>query len=56
MPAYIAQAPPTVSLAGSSGKRMYRTSDGRILELPPEVSIEEATRVDSEIVAVEQKR
>ncbi len=55
LPAYIAQAPSAVSLDGNSGKRLYRTSDGKMVELPPDMTMEEAARLEAEARAAEKK-
>jgi hypothetical protein len=41
--------------SGNGGKRMYRMSDGSMVELPPEMSMEEAAKLEAEARAAEKK-
>ncbi len=51
--AVIANAPPAVLLIG--GKRFYRVSDGKVVELPEEMSIAEIIRIEAQAKAAEKK-
>jgi hypothetical protein len=46
---------PTAAIASEDGKRLYRTSDGRMVELPPDMTHEEAARLEAEARAAEAK-
>ena len=37
------------------GKQMFRTSEGKLVELPPDVTVEEATRLEAEAKAAEKQ-
>jgi hypothetical protein len=41
--------------SGNVGKRMYRMQDGSMVELPPEMSMEEAAKLEAEARAAEKK-
>src|SRR5436190_24162735 len=45
------QAQPAPS---DSGKQMFRTSDGKLVELPPDVTVEEAAQLEAEAKAAEK--
>jgi hypothetical protein len=51
-PPFLATAPPVLRLGG---KAFYITSDGRMVELPPDITVEEAVRLEAEAKAAEQK-
>jgi len=42
-------------LINLGGKQLYRMSDGRVVELPPDMTIEEAARLEAEAKAAEKK-
>jgi len=41
--------------ASEGGKRMYRTTDGKMVELPPDMTAEDAARLEAEGKAAEKK-
>jgi hypothetical protein len=53
----VEQASPKDAAAAASdgGKRMFRTSDGKMVELPPDLTAEEAARLESEAKAAEKR-
>jgi hypothetical protein len=60
MPTYLAHLPPALALTGDrsssdGGKRTYRTSDGRVVELPHDMTAEEAATLEAEAKAAEKK-
>jgi len=63
VPTYLPAARPAVSLAGSGtattssndGKRTFRTRNGEVVELPADMTAEEATKLEAEAKAAEKQ-
>ncbi|MFN8713892.1 MAG: hypothetical protein ACK5Z2_13685, partial [Bacteroidota bacterium] len=43
------------SQSGEGGKRMFRRQNGEMIELPPDMSIMEAVKIELEALAAEKK-
>jgi len=48
-------APPAVRLSGVLGKGLFRTHDGKIIELPKDITPEEAAKLEAEALAAQKK-